>query len=202
MGGCLNIEVHQSLKSNDHFTSSLKNILKTVLDQEQLIKFINSVKLQSEKKHSWFEYENIKVKFRLNKNVGQLEWGIFLDYNQNEYKYVLELNILETEIQIYEDGKPYFEVEKTNQILSLMKQIHKSNEKAIILFTDEASQGKLVENLNVNNVDINYLFDLAILPMGLNWQNDISKYDKIEKIGGSEVWKSKSSYMRKFKTLV
>jgi len=202
MGGCLNIEVHQSLKSNDHFTSSLKNILKTVLDQEQLIKFINSVKLQSEKKHSWFEYENIKVKFRLNKNVGQLEWDIFLDYNRNEYKYVLELNILETEIQIYEDGKPYFEVEKTNQILNLMKQIHKSNEKAIILFTDEASQGKLVENLNVNNVDINYLFDLAILPTGLNWQNDISKYDKIEKIGGSEVWKSKSGYMRKFKTLV
>jgi hypothetical protein len=66
MGGCLNIEIHQNLNSNDQFISSLKNILKPALNQEQLMKFINSVKLHNEEDHYWYEYEKIKVKFHQN----------------------------------------------------------------------------------------------------------------------------------------
>lgn len=198
MGGCLNIEIHQKLNSNDQFTSSLKGILKSALNQEQLKRFVNSIKLHNEENNSWYEYEKVKVKFHPKVTYDQLEWDIYLYCNQSEYKYVLELSILETEIQIYEDDWPYFAIDKTKQILNLMKQIHKLNEQALILFTDEASHGKLVDNLRVPTVDINFLFDLAILPTGLKWSQSNGEYEIIEKIGQSEIWKSKSKYMRKF----
>jgi hypothetical protein len=199
MGGCLNIEIHQNLNSNDQFISSLKNILKPALNQEQLMKFINSVKLHNEEDHYWYEYEKIKVKFHQNGIDDQFEWDIYLAYNERKYNYVLEFFILETEIQIYEEDWPYFAVDKTNQILYLMKQFHGFHEEAIILFTDEASQGILVENLSEEKVEINFLFDLAILPTGLQWNQSNGKYETIEKLGQSEVWKSNSRYMRKFK---
>ena len=198
MGACLNIEIHQNLDSNDQFISSLKDILSSALNQKQLMKFVNSVKLHNEENYSWFEYEKVKVKFHPNENIEQLEWEIYLYCNQNEYKYVLEFSISAAEIQVYDDDWPFFSVDKTKQILYLMKQVHRFNERALILFTDEASQGILVENLSVEKVDINFLFDLAILPSGLKWSQTNGEYEIIEKVGQSEIWKSKSKYMRKF----
>ncbi|MCB0692336.1 MAG: hypothetical protein KDC16_11880, partial [Saprospiraceae bacterium] len=197
MGGCLNIEIHQSLNSHGQFISSLKDILNLGLNQRQLAQFVSSVKLHNDGKHCWCEYEKVKVKFQPKQNVDQLEWDIFLYCNQDEYNYVIEFRIQETKIQIYEEDWPYFEIDKTNQILSLMKQIHELNKKALILFIDEASQGILVENLNKEMVDINFLFDLAILPFGLNWSQTNGEYEIIKKVGQNEIWKSKSKYMRK-----
>ena len=198
MGGFLNIEIHQKLNSNDEFTSSLKDILKSALNQEQLMRFLNSVKLYNEENNSWFEYEKAKVKFHSKENNDQLDWDIYLYCNQNEYKYVLELSTLESEIQVHDEGWPYFDANKTDQILNLMKQIHRINEQALILFTDEASQGKFVEYLDTSVSDINYLFDLAILPKGLNWKMVPGKYEKIEEINSGQILKSKSRYMRNF----
>lgn len=198
MGGCLNIEIHQKLSSNEQFISSLIDILKPGLEKEDLIKFVSSVKLAYEENYSWYEYEKVKAKYGPKESVEHLEWDVYLYCNQNEYKYVLELSILETEIQVHDEEWPCFDTEKIKQVLNLMRRFHRLNEDALILFTDEASQGKFVENLEVAKVDINYLFDLAILPKSLRWSPSNGKYEKIETIRQSEIWKNHSRYMSKF----
>lgn len=198
MGGCLNIEIHQNLKSSGQFITELNEILKIGLVQEQLNEFIDSIKLCSEKNNSWYEYKKAKFKLNANENNEHLEWDIYLYYNHHNYKHVLELSISETEIQIYEDDCPYFNVNKTKEILHLMSQMHRLKKEAIILFTNEASQGVFVQELNEAKSDINYLFDLAILPINLNWEKSSDNYEKIEKLEKGEIWKSKSRYMRKF----
>ena len=198
MGGFLNIEIYQKLESNNQFIASLKELLKNNVYQNDNKEFINSIKLNKEENSFWYEYKKIKFKHQQNK-YENIEWDIFVYFNIHDYNYVLELSVLENEIQIYNNEWPYFDTSKIEQILSLMKQISLSCKQAIVIFTDEASQGKFVENLRESKNNINYLFELAILPTNLKWKYSTEKYEKLESASESEIWKSKSRYMRKYK---
>lgn len=199
MGGCLNIEIHLRLNSNAEFISELYRMLEIGMDENQLTKFLRSIKLHDEGEHKWYDYLRTQFKFNQDQNIKSMNWDIYL-YNLNDkYKYVLELSLPESDVQIYDDDWPYFDNEKTNEIIKIMNHIHKLNNEAVILFTDEASQGVFMKNLNKANNDINYLFDLALLTPNLKWDNSKDKYEKLKILTNGELWKSRSKYMRKFK---
>lgn len=199
MGAFNQIEIYPNLEANNvvGFVNRVEELLNlTTNTSEEKIEFINSIKLISQENENYFQYNQTKLIFEL-PYENQFEWNIDLfNWRNQKQTFEIRLGVSSESLLFGKYPNIYYREDLIEQIEFLMLRINSQKENEILLFTDEASEGKFINELEGKLSSVNYLFDMAIIPAEIKWNMNETKYELLEKINEQIKYRSKHNYMK------
>lgn len=198
MGAYNQIEIYpNSDVSNEvEFLQRIEKLLElstiTKSDKKQLIE---SIKLITDENDKYYEYKRTKIIFDL-EHQNAIEWHIdIFNWSNQNLNYEIRLAVDSESLLHGEYPNIHYKRDIITEIEYIMLQINHQKENELILFTDEASEGEFATELEGKVSEINFLFDMAIIPINMKWNMNQDKYHLIEKINEQGKYRSKHIYM-------
>ena len=202
MGAYNQIEIYPKLEANNivGFVNRVKELLYlTTNTSEERIEFVESIKFVSQENEYYCQYKQTKLIF-VSPYENQLEWNIDLfNWSNQEQAFEIRLGVSSESLLYGEYPNICYSEDLIEQIEFLMLQINGQKENEILLFTDEASEGNFITELEGKLSSVNYLFDIAIIPAEIKWNMNENKYEILDKFSEQIKYRSKDNYMKLMK---
>jgi hypothetical protein len=202
LGAYNQIEIYPKLEANNivGFVNRVKELLYlTTNTSEERIEFVESIKFVSQENEYYCQYKQTKLIF-VSPYENQLEWNIDLfNWSNQEQAFEIRLGVSSESLLYGEYPNICYSEDLIEQIEFLMLQINGQKENEILLFTDEASEGNFITELEGKLSSVNYLFDIAIIPAEIKWNMNENKYEILDKFSEQIKYRSKDNYMKLMK---
>ena len=203
MGAYNQIEIYPNslVKNKIEFLHRIETLLElTTINEIDKIEFLNSIELISEENNNYFQYKPTTLIFDL-PYENLIEWRIDLfNWSNQKLTYEIRLGVSSESLLYGKYPKINYKEDLINQIDHLMMSINSQKENEILLFTDEASEGNFIAELEGHLSSVNYLFDLAIIPSKIQWIMNNDKYEMVEEIKEQKKYRRKHNYLKSIKT--
>ena len=201
LGAYNQIEIYPYLVIETEFSQRVETLLElTTIKEVDRIEFIESIRLISEGNDKYYQYKQTKLIFDLPYN-NQIEWSIdFFNWPNQKLKHEIRLGVPSESLLYGKHPNIQYKEDLIKQIEYLMMKINSQKENEVLLFTDEASEGNFIAELEGKLNSVNYLFDIAIIPSKIQWNINVDKYEMVEDLKNQKKYRSKHNYMKSIKS--